>query len=139
MRGPRDLETRRPLNLPAVSGALVLLQLVLALLHLFPALVFSDSPTVRVLVFINGLGPFWTLGFGITGVGLVVALWARRFRHWAHLGCTFVWVVYATALWIGAYAVSPPGPIRLAIVCTGLAAVHLVTATQYADEPGEGV
>ena len=125
------------LDLPAVSAALVLLQLVLAVLHLFPALVFSDSPTVRVLVFINSLGPWWTLGFGASGTGLVVALRVGKWRHYGHLGCAFVWVVYATALWIGAYAVTPPGPIRLAIVCTGLAAVHLVAATQYADEPGE--
>lgn len=137
MRGPRE-EYHRRLSLPAVSLALVFLQLALAVLHMFPALVFSDSPTVRVLVFINHLGPWWVLGFGASGAALLVALRVRRFRHLGHLGCAFVWVVYATALWIGAYAVSPPGPIRLAIVCTGLAVVHLVTATQYADDPAEG-
>lgn len=121
-----------------MSAALALLQLALAVLHLFPALVFSDSPTTRVLRVINGLGPWWVIGFGASSAALLLGLRVRRWRHAGHLACAFVWVVYATALWIGAYAVTPAGPIRLAIVCTGLAVIHTVTASQYANDPREG-
>jgi hypothetical protein len=138
--GPLDRDgDKRRLSLPAVSAALVLIQLALAGLHLFPTLVFSDSPQLSVLVFINGLGPYWVLSFGTTGAVLTIALWRCRFRHFAHLGCAFVWVVYSTALWIGSLAVDPPAPVRLAVICTGLAFVHTVAATAYADEPGEGI
>lgn len=121
-----------------MSWVLAVLQLVLAALHLFPALVFSGSPQVRVVLFINHLGPVWTTLFGLTGVALVLALRWHRYRHWTHLGCATVWSFYAAALWIGSVAVTPVAPVRLAVIVTGLAILHLTAASQYDNDPAEG-
>lgn len=124
--------------MPRVSAALAVLQVALAVLHLFPRLVFSDSPVVAVVRFINDLGPVWSIGFGLSGAALALALRYRRCRHWSHLACVFVWAWYAAALWIGSFAVTPVAPVRLALIVTGLAVVHLVAASQYANDPAEG-
>lgn len=123
----------------ALSWVLLGIQAVVAVLHRFPNLVYRPNPrTARIVEFINSLGPWWTVVFGLSSVALLAALGWHRYRHIGHLACMFAWVVFAVALWFGAIASTPTGPILFACVATGLVLVHLVIATAYADDPREG-
>jgi hypothetical protein len=122
-----------------MSRVLLILHVLLAVLHLFPRLVFNpDSRAAAVVVTINSLGPGWVALFGVSSALLMLALWRQRRRHLAHLACACVWVMYAMALWLGSLLASPVGPIRFALVASVLAVIHLVVATSYADDPSEG-
>jgi len=122
-----------------MSWVLLAVQVVVAVLHGFPSLVYRPNPrTARVVEFINSLGPWWIVAFGLSATVLLVSLWRRRYRHLGHLACMFAWVVFAVALWFGALASRPIGPILFACVATGLVLMHLVIATAYADDPHEG-
>jgi hypothetical protein len=121
-----------------LSWVLLGIQAVVSVLHGFPRLVYRPNPqTARIVEFINSLGPYWVVAFGLSTVALVVSLVWHRYRHIGHLACMFTWVVFAVALWFGALASNPIGPILFACVATGLVLVHLVIATAYADDPRE--
>jgi 4-hydroxybenzoate polyprenyltransferase len=123
-----------------MSWVLLGIQLVVAGVHLVPRLVYLPNPrTARVIEFINTtLGPWWVVLFGLSTVALFLTLQRKRFRHFGHLSCVFVWVAYTVALWFGALTSRPVGPVLFASVATGLVFVHLVVATAYADDPREG-
>lgn len=122
----------------ALSWVLLVTQGVVAVLHLFPNLVYRPNPrTARIVEYVNSLGPWWVCAFGLSTGLLLVSLYAGRWRHLGHLVCMFVWVAYAVALWFGALVSNPTGPILFACVATGLVGVHVVVATSYADHPLE--
>jgi hypothetical protein len=122
----------------AMSWVLLAVQVAVSTLHVFPPLVYRPNPrTARVVEFVNSLGPWWAVSFGLSSVALLVVLMWRHYRHWGHLACVFVWIWFTVALWFGAIASDPMGPILFACVATGLVGVHVVVATAYADDPLE--
>lgn len=121
-----------------MSWVLFGLQAVVSVLHSFPAFVYRPNPrTAAIVEFVNSLGPWWLVLFGSSSISLLATLLWRRKRHWGHLACMFVWVLFATALWLGALASRPTGPILFPCVATALVLVHVVVATAYADERTE--
>lgn len=115
-----------------MSGVLVGVQAAIALLHLHPPLVYPARPvSTTVVVFINGLGPWWLVAFGLSAVALIITLKLNRHRQYGHLACGAVWIAYSVALWVG--AVATRGTLTLAVLATGWAALHLALATAYAD------
>lgn len=123
-----------------MSWVLLAVQAVVSILHLFPNLVYRPNPrTARVVEFVNSLGPWWAVGFGLSSVVLFGTLVCQRFRHVGHGGGVFTWVWFSAALWFGAVASTPTGPILFACVATGLVAVHWIMASAWAEQRGEGL
>jgi uncharacterized membrane protein len=116
----------------------VIVHLAVALLHVFPRLVYPAVPTTTsVVVAINALGPVWITWFGATGICLVVALRTHRLLHVAHLLTGSSWLAYAFALEVGAIAAHGT---HLLPVCTiALAAVHGILAFSYNADMREAV
>jgi hypothetical protein len=115
-----------------MSGVLVGVQAAIALLHLYPPLVYPARPvSTTVVVFISDLGPWWLVAFGLSAVALIITLKLNRHRQYGHLACGAVWIAYSVALWWGVAATR--GTVTLAVLATGWAALHLALATGYAD------
>lgn len=120
-----------------LSVALLVLQVVAAVLHVTPSLVYPTRPiTARIVLYISHLGPVWVLAFGLTSVALAVAYWVARYLDYAHLAAAGVWVMYSSSLWIGALAQSPRGTVLFPCVATALVAVHTIIAASYSDAAG---
>lgn len=120
-----------------VSGFLCLFQLYMGLIYLFPPLVSrvnNPSPTVKIVQFIQSLGPYYTLGFAISGGVLLVALLTKRFIAAGHLLCFGVFFAYAMALLLGALSDTPHGPIIAPSLCVVPLVAHAVLALVYGGE-----
>lgn len=118
------------------SVALLILQVAATALHVVPTLVYSGHPTTRVVAYISSLGPVWVLCFGATSLTLGASLWWRGRQDYAHLACAGVWVFYAVALFVGAFAGSPHGTIFFPIVASAIVVVHTILAIGYSDDAG---
>lgn len=120
-----------------VSGALCFFQLYMAFLYQFPSLVSrtgNPSPTVKVVQFVQSLGPYYTLGFAISGGTLLVALLIKRWIYVGHLACFSVFFAYAMALLLGALGDKPHGPILAPSLCLVPLLCHAVLALVYGGE-----
>jgi hypothetical protein len=123
-----------------VSLFLCLFQLYMAFLYVFPSLVArvgNPSPTVRIVQFIQSLGPYYTVGFAFSGGILLITLLVPKLRKWiffGHLVCFGVFFSYGFALFLGALSDHPHGP----IVTPSLAMIpivgHAVLALVYGGE-----
>jgi len=117
----------------ALSQGLTALHMAVAIVHVFPRLVYGSKPTTgTVVVYIGTLGPVWVILFGATGLALAVSLHRRRGRHLAHLAAAALWVLYTSALGIGAWATG--GPILFPIVAASVVYVHTKLAAGYEYE-----
>jgi peptidoglycan/LPS O-acetylase OafA/YrhL len=117
----------------ALSEGLTALHVAVAVVHVFPRLVYGSKPTTgTVVVYVSTLGPVWVILFGATALGMAVTLHRRRGRHWAHLAAAALWVLYTSALGIGAWATK--GPILFPIVAASVVFVHTKLAAGYEYE-----
>lgn len=118
-----------------LSVALLGLQIVAAVLHAFPALVYprGNATTTRIVVYISQLGPVWVIAFGLTALVLAGLLTTGRGLHFAHLACAAVWVMYASSLWVGALGSDPRGTVFFPCLATTMVIVHVITASSYND------
>jgi hypothetical protein len=115
---------------------MLILQVVAALLHSVPRLVYPNRPTTTtVVVYINSLGPVWVTLFGVTALALGVAIIKRRWMNWVHLAAAAVWMLYASALAYGAWATK--GTWFFPIVAAAVVFVHTKLASGYDDDAGK--
>lgn len=115
------------------SIALTVGQLAVAVMNVFPGLVYPRNPaTTKVVLQLAGIGPIWIIWFGLTGLGLVVALWTRKLLHLAHLTTGSAWFGFAFVLEVGAWANG--GTHILPVVCCSLATVHWLLAASYSRD-----
>lgn len=137
MEGDREMVERIRMSMRRiVSSFLAVFQLYFAVLYLFPSLTYpsTPSPTVRIVLFIQSLGPYFTMGFGISGGVLAVALLLRRFIYVGHLFCLMVFVSYTMALWLGAFTQQPHGSIIAPSLCLVPVVGHAALALSYGGE-----
>lgn len=133
-----------PAKLPQQpSGRMVLswvfasLQVIFAVIHGFSFLVYPAHPsTVRVVAYIQTLGPIWVYAFGGTSVLLITALLLRRLLPFTHSACAGVWAGYASALWVGALFDRPEGVVSFPIVATIIMIGHVVLGLASVDIRG---
>jgi hypothetical protein len=122
------------------SVILLVLQLVATALHVIPSLVYPSNTavrTTRIVVEIQHLGPIWVLLFGLSSLSLAAALWfgrPGRGEAYGHLFCAGVWVMYATGLWLGAFAEAPHGTVLFPVLATFLVGFHTVVAASYNED-----
>jgi len=117
-----------------LSILLLTVHAAVALLHIDPSLVYGSRPiTTIVVVYLAQIAPTWIGAFGLSALWLLAALLRNRQRHWAHLACAAVWLMYTSALWYGALASG--GPIVLPIVTMSLVGVHTIVAASYNEDP----
>lgn len=120
-----------------VSYTLLALQVVAAAIHAVPDLVYptrAGRTTTRIVAYIQNLGPTWVALFGVSALLLAGCLLLRRHVHYGHLASAAVWVMYATALWIGAYADLPHGTIFYPTLATVIVIIHMLLASSYNDD-----
>jgi hypothetical protein len=58
---------------------------------------------VSAVVYIENVGPLWSVIFIITGIVLILAAFRRRGFIPAHLGAVFVWAFYGAAILFSAF------------------------------------
>lgn len=110
-----------------------ILQALAAVLHSFPRLVSPGRPTtMTVVVYIDSLGPVWVILFGVTALGLAVSLYRRQCMNWAHLSAAVVWVLYTSALIVGAWATK--GAWFFPVVTAAIVFIHAKLASGYDDD-----
>ena len=133
-----------PAKLPQQpSGRLVLswvfasLQVIFAIIHGFSFLVYPAHPsTVRIVAYIQSLGPIWVDAYGATSLLLIVSLLLRRLLPFSHSCCAGVWAGYSAALWWGALADRPMGVISFPVVATIIMIGHIVMGLASVDIRG---
>lgn len=119
-----------------LSVVLAVAQLAIGILHLWPRLVYPANPaTTKVVAALSGLGPVWVVWFGLSGIALVLSLYANRLLHVAHMLTGSSWLAYAFALEVGAW--SSHGTHLLPAVATIVAAVHIIAAVSYSNDARE--
>lgn len=120
----------------AWTSLLLAFQAVAAGFHLFPRLVYPSRPTTTagVVALSQNIGPIWVVLFGLSALGLAVGLARGRGLHWAHAGCSTVWIVYAAVLFTG--AIVTHGTYWFPSVVMFLAVLHALCAWFYNDEEG---
>jgi hypothetical protein len=115
---------------------MLVLQVVAALLHAVPRLVYPNRPsTTTVVVYISNLGPAWVILFGVTAPALGFTIVKRRWMNWAHLAAGAVWTLYASALVYGAWATK--GTWFFPILAVAVVFVHTKLASGYDDDAGK--
>jgi hypothetical protein len=119
-----------------LSVLLAVAQVAIGVLHLWPHLVYPSNPaTTKVVAALSGLGPVWVVWFGLSGLLLVLSLYANRLIHVAHMLTGSSWLAYAFALEVGAWA--SHGTHFLPAVTAIIAAVHIVAAVSYSNDARE--
>lgn len=109
--------------------------LVVAVLHFWPHLVYPQrAQTTKVVLALSTIGPVWITAFGLTGLGLLVAIRTHKLLHVAHTFAGAVWIMYCFALEVG--AISSGGTHLLPVATLLLACVHLVLAGSYSRDIG---
>lgn len=116
------------------SWFLCLMQLALAILHLYPPLAYRsvNATTTRVVAWVNSLGGIWVLGLGLTAMTLGASLlfWNKLRAH-AHLACAAATVTYDVQLWIGSLGERPFGPITYPLSFVLFVVGHLLLFFSY--------
>lgn len=121
----------------AVSWFLCVFQCYLAVLYLFPQWVGQTrpgNPTWRIVLFIQNLGPYYSIAFGVSGAVLLITLIARRRIYIGHTLCFGVLLAYAMSLLIGTLGVTPHGPVLAPSLCLVPIMTHAVLAFVYSGE-----
>lgn len=115
---------------------LLAFQLVAAVFHCFPSLVYPARPTTTagVVALSQNIGPIWVVLFGVSALLLVLGLARGRGLHWAHAACSTVWTIYAAVLFTG--AIVTHGTFWFPSVVMFLAVLHVLCAWFYNDEEG---
>lgn len=94
--------------------------------------VYAVTPgRVSVVSYIDGFGPAWQVGFGVTALGLLAAVRWTRWLPLAHSGAAFVLAVYTSALWAGVVLSASAPSVVTSIAFTGLLLWHVVLVTTY--------
>jgi FtsH-binding integral membrane protein len=88
---------------------------------------------VSAVVYIEHIGPLWSVMFIITGVVLIMAAMRRRGFIPAHLGAVFVWAFYGAAILFSAFLTQPPVPVVAGAIASFTALVHLAVARGCAE------
>lgn len=93
------------------------------------------GPQVSVVAYIGALGPVWVVGFGLSGLLLVASVaWWRAVLSVAHALACGVMGALAIALWIGALASQPEGPVVSAALATAVTAAHIALSWFYVEQ-----
>jgi hypothetical protein len=117
------------------SVVLMVGHLIVGVLHVWPRLVYPQrAQTTKVVLALNQIGPVWITAFGLTGLGLLVALRTHKLLHIAHILAGGVWVMYCFALEVG--AIASGGTHLLPVATALLACVHFVLAGSYSRDLG---
>lgn len=125
---------QQPSGRLALSWILAGLEVIFAVIHAFNFLVYPANPTtVKIVAYIQSLGPIWVDSYGFTAVLLIVALCTRRLLAFSHACCAAVWSGYAAALWLGALSDRPTGVISFPIVTTLIMIIHIVLGLASVD------
>ncbi|KXF56132.1 hypothetical protein AXA44_02540 [Rhodococcus sp. SC4] len=112
----------------AVCGAM---QISVGLLYLGPSQ-FVRRPLppdqINLVQYIESAGPYWVIGFVLSGVVLLAASVRRRGFVIGHAVAVFIWAFYGSAVLIGAVMSEPPTPILTGSISVWLALMHAALA-----------
>ncbi|WP_371113058.1 hypothetical protein [Rhodococcus sp. JVH1] len=103
------------------------MQIAVGLLYLGPSqLVRRPLPPdqLSLVVYIENAGPYWVIGFVLTGLALIFATIKRRHFVNAHAAGVFMWAFYGLAILLGAIFSVPPTPVLSGAIAIFMALVH---------------
>lgn len=120
------------------SVGLALGHFVMAVAYQVPSLSISPSGTlppgaVSIVNYIDAAGPWWVAGYGLTGLGILSAVWMQRCLHWAHALGAAVAGAFATASLVGAFSSDPNRPIIVGVAFAMVCVAHLGLFSSYGD------
>lgn len=88
---------------------------------------------VSAVVLIESFGPWWTIMFIASGIGLIAAALNRRGFVPAHNASVFVWLFYGGAVFFSALLTEPPVPIVTGVLAGFVALIHACIARGCAE------
>lgn len=88
---------------------------------------------VSIVNYIDSNGPWWIVGYGLSGVLLAAALLTNRGLQWAHALAAAVCGAYSTAALIGAFSSEPIRPIILGVAFGMAVVAHWGLSESYGD------
>jgi hypothetical protein len=88
---------------------------------------------VSVVNYIDSNGPWWIIGYGLSGLAIAVALCTARGLQWSHASGAVVCGAYSTAAFIGAFSSEPIRPIIVGTAFAMAMASHLGLSESYGD------
>lgn len=77
-----------------------------------------------LVVAVEALGPVWPVLYTLMGIGLILAVTARRFLLPAHAFAVLVWMFYGACVIIGSLQSQPPAPIITGVMSAFVALIH---------------
>lgn len=77
-----------------------------------------------IVAYVERLGPIWPILFLAMGLGLILAVTARRAIVPAHLLAVFGWMFYGSAVLIGSLLSEPPTSVVTGTIAVGVAGIH---------------
>lgn len=110
-----------------VAGTCGLMQVAIGLLYLGPSqLVRRPLPPDQIsfVVYIEQAGPYWVVGFVLSGLVLVAAAVRGKGFVVGYAAGVFVWLFYGGAILLGALVSEPPTPVLTGTFACFLAFVH---------------
>lgn len=92
---------------------------------------------ISLAVYIDQRWPVWPLLFIVMGISLILAITARRYVVLAHILAVFGWMLYGSALLIGAVFSEPPTLVVTGAMAVGVAGIHFGLMQAHHDQ-GDG-
>ena len=83
---------------------------------------------VSAVVYIEGIGPVWTVTFVITGLYLIYAAVRKKGFVPGHIAAAGIWGLYGGAILISALLTEPPVPVLAGTIASFVALWHVATA-----------
>lgn len=80
------------------------------------------------VVYLESIGPIWSLLFGATAIALLVASIRGRGFILAHLGSSGLWALYGSSIVYSALLTEPPVPVVAGTIASGVGLLHLSIA-----------
>ncbi|HEY2101482.1 MAG TPA: hypothetical protein VGH72_33800 [Pseudonocardia sp.] len=117
-----------------LSGVLLGLQLIFALLHVSTSIALRGVPVAQAQVArLTDLNWWWLFAFGMSALFLAITWFYERYRPQAHAVAGAVWAFYATELWFAAFAPSPLLPVTFPAAASVLAVIFGVVGGALAE------
>src|ERR1044071_2479148 len=89
---------------------------------------------VSIVSTIDQYGPYWIIGYLVSGAAVLAAVWSHRLLPTAHLLGSVVGGAFAFAVWWGTFASEPNRSLVTGVFVSGWAAWHIALMLAYTEQ-----
>lgn len=83
---------------------------------------------VSAVVYIESLGPIWSMLFAVSAAALIVAAVRGHGFIWSHVASAGLWVLYGSSIIYSAVLTEPPVPVVAGTIATSFGLMNLAIA-----------